>query len=194
MAMKQDEIIRKALSDTPPVPGELHGRLVHAYANRKPSHRRLYIAVTALAAATALCGAGVYVGTEGHFEDVMNWFGAVTGTTYEDATEELKITAVPTEDGIAVSVALLTPDKAPYPYIEQLAISDYTLKNKKKTIAKGTVPAAALTDTGTEFLIPLEAPLVSGTYTLTITCFEGSAKGDQPLPIKGKWTADITVS
>ena len=153
--------------------------------------------VLALTLAVCCCLTGVTVlaatgKLQGFFKDKTNWTGAVTGTTYEQATEELEVTAGMKEGKLVVSVTLLEPDKPPYSEIEEWELGKFQILD-----AAGTV---MLEDEGSEvqtaengqivFLLPAEQ-LEKGTYRMVITSFVGSKKADQPLPVKGNWMCEF---
>lgn len=151
----------------------------------RPQKRRLSpVAIAAVLALALLLPVGTYAaGRAGFFRDVKRWDGAVVGTAYENATNEISVTAVRQDDQLLVTVTLLTPDKAPYPYIEELSIGEYQLLNEKgKVIVKGTVDAVPLISGQAEFTIPA----IEG-HTLRITEFISHKKAEQPLPISGEW-------
>lgn len=163
-------------------------RLVSGF---RPKKRRLSPA--AVAAVLALClllPIGTYAaGRAGFFRDVKRWDGAVVGTAYENATNEISVTAIQQDDQILVTVTLLTPGKAPYPYIEELSIGEYQLLNEKgKVIAEGTADAVPLINEQAEYTIP-----ATEGHTLRITEFISIKKVEQPLPISGEWEIQLGV-
>lgn len=156
--------------------------------------RRSTLRPALLAAVLALCitlplGAAA-LGGEGFFKDVKNIFGAVTGTEYENATEEIAVTAQRMGNTLLIHVALLVPEKAPYPYISLLSLHDYELLNADGKVVKegDTVQALPMEDTAVTFSLPLPEDAAS----IRIHSFLGSGqKGDQPLPIYGSWQCQI---
>lgn len=152
----------------------------------------------AVAIALSLClclGVGAAAAMQtGFFRDVTNLFGAVVGTTYEQATDEIDVRAEVDAHALRVRAELLAPDVAPYREIETLAVGGYHIEDADgRTVAQGTVDEAQpLTDDAAEFTIPLD-DLAGGGYTLFIDEFTGGAKADQPLPIHGTWRCDFTV-
>lgn len=150
----------------------------------------------AVAAILVLCLclpiAGAAMGNSGLFKDVIRWDGAVTGTVYENATNEIDIAAV-ADDTLAVTVTLLTPDSAPYSACEELAIGDYQIVDAAgDVVAEGSNTNSVVVDNGRAVVhIPLEG-IADGTHTLRIQSFVSMKKADQPLPISGFWECDFT--
>ncbi len=132
--------------------------------------------------------------TAGFFRDVHNWTGAVVGTQYEQATEEITASAVASKTELTVIVTFVQPDIFPYRSFEEFGIDRYQIADASGDIvAEGTrTELSELSDGKAEVKIPLNQ-LSGGTYRLTITSFVGASKADQPLPISGTWLCDFTV-
>ena len=132
-------------------------------------------------------------GRSGQFRDVFNWQHAVVGTAYDNATEEIAVTAQ-WSDGILQVTAVIGPsDQAPYRYAETFSINSYlVLDAKGKTICKGTQTETISLENPMTFRIPLSKPLSEGA-TLVIDSFLASAKAEQPLPISGNWSVPIQI-
>lgn len=75
--------------------------------------RRSVSAAVAVALCLCLSVTAAAAGYGGHFKDVKNWCGAVTGTKYEQATEEIQISANVTHGKLVVLATMLTPNKFP---------------------------------------------------------------------------------
>lgn len=151
-----------------------------------PSKRRR-ISPAAVAAVLALClmlPVGAFAaGKAGIFRDVKRWDGAVVGTAYENATDEIDVSASVKDSRILVTVTLLKPEEAPYPYIEELSIGEYQiLDTKGKVITEGAAQAVPLTNGQAVFSLP-----TADAQSLRITEFTANAKAEQPLPIYGNW-------
>lgn len=167
---------------------------------KKPHNsRRKWFRIATVAAAVALClGLGSVTALaatgklEGFFADVTRWDGAVVGETYEQATEEIEVTAYAEEDVLVVEAVLLKANEAPYFVIENWGIGKYSIQDADgKVVAEGST--AALFG-ATEGKINMEisvAELEAGSYTLIITEFTGSAKAEQDLPVKGYWECEF---
>ncbi len=152
----------------------------------------------ALAAAAVLClcftlGAAAAV-REGYFKNIVSLFGAVTGTQYEQATEELGISAIYRDHTVLVDVTMLYPDKFPYREAEELGLDSYRiLDGAGKVVLKGS-PTELFEVTGNhaEAEIPLEN-LAPGVYRLEVTSLVFGAKADQPLCVSGGWECAFMV-
>lgn len=164
------------------MPEDMQQRLLSGF---PPEKRRFSPAL--IAAVLALClllPSGAYAaGKAGFFKDVKRWDGAVVGTAYENATEEISVTADLQDSWILVTVTILNPDKAPYPYIETLSIGKYQLLNENgKIVSEGTTDAVALKDGQVIFSLNNE-----DAHALRISQFTANAKAEHPLPIYGNW-------
>ena len=130
----------------------------------------------------------------GFFKDKTNAIGTVTGQSYENATEEITITASPSGD---IGICFIKYGKPPYTlpgtevdiYLDGYQVMDSTgnkildaPERQKLDISEGN--ALASFDTSS---------LTSGTYTLAINGFIAESKADQPLVITGEWKIDFTI-
>ena len=150
----------------------------------------------AIAAVLALCicipvGA-MAAGKSGFFKDKVNYTGAITGQTYENATDEIRVTAEAVNGKLLVTAEFLEPEKAPYFVLDTLSLGGYSLDGEESS-ENGMIEAtmksiATITDNKATFSLPLNP----GATTLTITSFEGGVKADQPLTISGSWEIDIS--
>ncbi len=131
---------------------------------------------------------------EGFFADVTRWDGAVIGETYEQATEEIEVSATVSGDSIIVDAVLLKAGEAPYAFLENISVQTYSIVNEEgETVAEGTSnEKAGITDGKISLKLPLDE-LEGGNYTLIITEFIGSAKAEQDLPIKGYWVCEFEL-
>lgn len=181
------------------MPKTTHTRIRANLNNRKElSMKKHFTKATALAAVLALCiciplGA-MASGKTGFFRDKVNPIGAITGQTYENATEEIHVTAEAVNGKLLVTAEFLEPEKAPYMFLQTLSLDGYSLDGEEKN-ENGIIEATAtmknivtIIDNKATFSLPLP----TGATTLHITSFEGGAKADQPLTIFGNW--EITIS
>lgn len=160
-----------------------------------------WIRFATVAAAVALClGLGSITALaasgklEGFFVDVKDWNGAVVGTTYEQATEEIEVGVTVDGDSLAVEAVLLKATEAPYVEIDTFGVKAYQI-----TDMSGDVVVEGISTTVTEVVggkvsiaIPLNG-LESGSYKLIIAEFVGDSKADQPLPISGYWECEFEL-
>lgn len=139
----------------------------------------------AAVAALLLCGAAA---AGGRFKDVVRWDGAVTGTVYEQATEELCVEARMEQGELTVQVRFLAPDDMPYAELDTLRLGEYQVVDAAgEVVAQGEgCDPAVIADGTAELRLPL-AELPGGSYRLQVSGFVGEKKADQPLPILGAW-------
>lgn len=164
----------------------------HSYRRRTDGYRilRPVLAVILLMFMTGITAAAAQ---RGHFRDIFSFTHAVTGTAYENADDEITVTAVPEKTGIAVSAVPADMSRAPYREIEEWRISRCTLCDQDgRIIDENPVTAWAPCISGTiNITIPV-TDMKPGTYRLTITEFTGRRKADQDLPVSGTWVCEIT--
>ena len=162
---------------------------------------RKWTRIATVAAAVALClglgGVTVMAGSgklEGFFADVTRWDEAVVGMTYEQATEEIEVSATVSGDSIVVDAVFLKAGEAPYAFLDSVGVQAYSIVNAKgETLVEGTSnEKTGITDGIVSCKLPLDE-LESGNYKLIITEFVGSAKADQDLPIKGYWVCEFSL-
>lgn len=167
----------------------------------KKSTGRKWTRIATVAAAVTLClglgGITVMAASgklEGFFADVTRWDGAVVGETYEQATEEIAVSASVSGDSLVVNAVLLKAGEAPYAFIESVNVQTYCIVNAEgETLVEGTSnEKAAITDGMVSFKLPLDE-LERGNYTLIITEFVGTKKAEQDLPIKGYWECEFEL-
>ncbi len=161
---------------------------------RRPAAIVLILCLCFTAAAAA-------AGHRGFFSDITRWDGAVTGTKYEEASEEISVSAVidtETEE-LVVTAELLYPDTAPYSETEKLEISSGRIENAVGNILSEDPDSSAadIVDGTAEIRIPFdECGIIStdsGVYRLKINAFTSSKKADQPLEITGTWECQFEV-
>ena len=172
------------------LPEDVRLRICHNLKHRKEhtimkKQYRKPLTIAALLLCLALpLGAGA-AGKLGHFRDILGWNGAIVGTAYDNATDEIEVTAKPEGNTLLVTVRLLMPEKAPYREVEALALgSCYFTDESGDRIAElpGTDALPLLGNTLT-FRLDME----EGAYALHIESFVGSKKAEQDLVISGDW-------
>ena len=151
-----------------------------------------------LAAAAALClcfALAAAAGSRcGFFKDIKNWKGAVVGTQYEQASDEIEVTVISEGKELTVCASMLNPASAPYSELETLGIDGYQI-----TDASGDVVVDGertdffeISDGEAKVKIPLDG-ISDGEYKLLITAFIGGKKADQPLRISGSWECAFSI-
>ena len=175
----------------------------------KPKGRITIKRTLAIVAVLALCVITVTMtplanSIKGFFSDIVRFDGAITGTRYENATNDIKvdILELTSENGNIIIPLVLTfenPTEAPFPYIQEVAISEYRIldaNNKeiekvrvsaedgdKGTVNEGNVLVNLLLN-DTEFEKGKE-------YKIVIEKMYGLAKAEAPLHITGSWECEF---
>ena len=152
--------------------------------------------VMSIAAVIALCLC-VSVAAANHFgvfKDLTNLSGAVTGTEYEQATDEIEVNAVAEQGVLTITAAFLTPDTAPYSEQEAFCVGSYQIVDASgDVVAEGEDnDSVEIADDRAVMTISLDG-IENGDYKLLISSFVGSKKADQPLKISGDWECTFTV-
>ena len=165
----------------------------------KKSNKRWFQKPLAVAAALALCltlGSVTALAAngklEGFFKDITDWRGAVTGTTYEQATDEITVNVIAEAGVLKVEAVFVEAEKAPYSEVEQLAIGKYRMIDANgNTVAQGDAGEAVPVQDGQTALMLDVEELPAGQYTLQLQSFIGSKKAEQPLSINGNWEFSV---
>ena len=156
---------------------------------RKPAALLAAVVVCLSLAVAAMAAPGR---VKGFFRDVKDWRGAVVGTSYEQATDEIHMSVTANGEELTVQATFVNPQMAPYKYVERLGIAEYKIVDAKgKTVEKGTAESAEIRNGQTVIKIPLD-DIDGGTYKLVVTVFVAEAKSEQPLPLHGHWEAEFT--
>lgn len=161
---------------------------------KKRNHAWL-IKPAVIAAVLSLCVAAV--GAENyvaHFRDVTDWTGAVTGTEYVQATNDIQMDLTANKDALTLHVTFLTPDTTPYKYLETLGIDSYQVVDASGSVVFSGEDSAffELLDGTASISLPV-SDMDSGTYTLQVDAFSGASKADAPIRISGFWKCDFTI-
>ncbi len=162
---------------------------------RNTLFRRPMVAVATLALCICVTGISAMAATgklQGFFKDITRWDGAVVGTSYEQATEEMQVNATETSEGLEIEVTFLTPDQAPYLYFEQFGIQTCEIVDSdgKVMVKEITSELAEVQDGKVNILLTLEE-LPKGSYKLRISEMVGAKKADQPLVLHGAWECEF---
>jgi len=167
-------------------------------------------AVAIVALALCLCfavGAGAAI-SGGSFKDITDWSGAVTGTEYINASDEIIVDAKAENGVLSISAVFEKADEIPYSAIEELGIVAYTITDKAgeepgkatytitdkhgSVLKEGEMEMVPIENGCAEFAVSL-SEFSKGEYVLEIDSFVGGAKAEQPLPIKGSWIVEFAV-
>lgn len=161
---------------------------------KKTIMKKSILIAAAISAFICISIVGIAAGATGFFKDITRWDKAIVGTTYEQATEEVKVDIETDENDIIVSITMLSPDKPPYSEFEQLGIGNYKITDLsgKTIVDKESTESSQISEGQAEIKIPLN-DFEGGDYRLIISKFVGSAKADQPLEIGGIWEEEFTI-
>lgn len=151
---------------------------------------------TAAAVALCLCIGGVTAIAatgKGFFKDVTRWDGAITGTAYEQATEEISIAVTEVTDTLTVVATIVNPTIVPYMTFNEMRIGSYKIVDSfGNVVVEGVLNEMVPYENGQITVsIPIES-LESGTYKLIVDSFVGGSKADQPLNMSGNWECEFT--
>jgi len=166
--------------------------------------RTLAIAAVLALCLVVVCMTPLASSIRGFFSDIIRFDGAVTGTQYENATNDIKVDVleVTSENGnviIPLELSFENPTEAPFPYIQEVAVSEYKIvDSNNKEIIKTKVSATdgkKGTINNGKVLVNLslnDTKLKSGEeYTIVIEKMYGLAKADAPLHITGTWKCNF---
>lgn len=153
-----------------------------------PMKKRLSVLIAAALITTLCCATAFAAVSGGWFADVTNSFGAVTGTEYHNATEEITVTAEAENGLLTVHVTFLVPEQFPYRECETLRMGDYTIADRSGSETE----AVPIVNGTVQLTVPI-GDLPAGEYTLSIEQFIGEKKAEQPLPIYGDWECEFIV-
>lgn len=163
----------------------------------------------AIAAVLALCLVVVCMtplasSIKGFFSDIVRFDGAITGTNYENATNDIKVDVLEltSENGnlnIPLGLTIQNPTEAPFPYIQEIAVSEYKiLDNNNKEIVKTKLSAedgdkGIISDGKVLIILSLDSKKIKSgeEYTIVIEKMYGLAKADAPLHITGTWKCNF---
>lgn len=125
---------------------------------------------------------------QGFFRDITDWRGAIVGTAYEQATDEIGMHLSVHEDSLTVLAIFSDPQKFPYREAEKLSIAAYQIVDGNGSVVReGTATDSASVANGQAAIqIPLDG-IGRGCYKLLVTAFVTEKKADQPLVISGDW-------
>lgn len=195
------------------IPDNLHERCAMGMKKAKQEEKKMKNGskkigkMAAAAAALAFC---VFVGSnlaiadpvKGIFKDVTRWDGAVVGTAYEQATDEVRIsvrevTLKEEKVQILVEMEFYNKENAPFIFLEELELGEFLILDEggKELKLEGAVwtENAKIKDGKAEVILLVDAAKMQmdKSYTLVIESFYGLAKADAPIEIKGIWKMEL---
>lgn len=162
--------------------------------NAKNTFRKPMVAAAVLAGCLCLTGGTAMAATgklTGFFQNVTGMFGAVKGTTYEQATDEIEMSIAEVSDILVVDMAM-DGTKAPYSELVTIEVGSYRIVSADgNVVVKGEMSTAAPIVDGTASVSVALENVSAGAYKLVITELVGSKKADQELEIHGEWECEF---
>lgn len=156
---------------------------------RKPAAVFVAVALCLSLSVTALAATGIL---KGHFKDIANWQGAVVGTSYEQATDEINVNATANGEKLIVQATFADPQMFPYRETEKLGIAAYKIVDVNGNVVKEGVAESTEVANGQATINIQLNDIDSGSYKLIVTAFVSEKKADQPLNINGSWECAFT--
>ena len=149
------------------------------------------VAVASFALCVCLMGVTALAATgklEGYFRDIKRWDGAVIGTAYEQATDEVEVNIIEVSDKLVVEITMVKPNEAPYSFFEMFGIKKYKIvdTNGNVIVENENLEMSAIANNKVLVNVPLDG-VANGEYTLIVSELVGSSKADQPLGLTGTW-------
>ena len=149
------------------------------------------VAVASFALCVCLMGVTALAATgklEGYFRDIKRWDGAVIGTAYEQATDEVELNIVEVSDKLVVEITMVKPKEAPYSFFEMFGIKKYKIvdTNGNVIVENENLEMSAIANNKVLVNVPLDG-VANGEYTLIVSELVGSSKAEQPLGLSGTW-------
>ena len=141
---------------------------------------------------TALAATGVL---QGFFKDIFRWDGAVVGTAYENASDELNVNADYENGKLIVTVKAVDPSMAPYSEIETIRLKNYKIVDESGNVVTDNQSSDLVEiHDGEAIIVITQLSDYEGEYQLIISEFEGGKKAEQPLPISGEWECRFNIT
>ncbi|MBR4983066.1 MAG: hypothetical protein IKY94_10955 [Lachnospiraceae bacterium] len=149
------------------------------------------VAVASFAVCVCLMGVTALAATgklEGYFRDIKRWDGAVVGTAYEQATDEVEMNIIEVSDKLVVEITMVNFKEAPYSFFEMFGIKNYKIvdANGKVIVENENLEMSAIANNKVLVNVPLD-DVGNGEYTLIVSELVGGSKADQPLGLDGTW-------
>jgi len=192
-----DLLVQYALKNEIKAPQELNENFIKEFSERRVSRamKTKFAAAIAVPLMLAIAGTGAYaVSKSGFFRDKTNMFGTVTGSVYENADDEINVSLGYEPETFTVKVVFSDPNAFPYREFETIDLNGFSVTDQTdgSEVSCGEITPAMINNGTAEIKIPV-GNLKSGSYALTVSSFLGEKKANQPLEVKGHWTAAIDV-
>lgn len=194
------EIIKSSIS----APFDLKKEIINSEGKNmiKPKNITWLKRASTIAAVVTICAITVVSAgaIKGYFKDVTRWDGAVIGTEYLNATNDIEMNVSKVEnENIRLNMTFENSNEAPFAYIQEVAITEYKILDMS---GKEVLNTSLDLENGIKgnvengrILVELPADNKLNTnqnYKLVIDTIYGLAKAEQPLKITGTWECEFT--
>lgn len=153
-------------------------------------------AVVTICAVTVVSAGAI----KGMFKDVKRWDGAVIGTEYINATNDIKMNVTEMNDeAVTLNITFENPSEAPFAFIQEFAVTEYKIldMNNKEVLEVNSTIENSVKGKVEDGKILVNLPTkdvkvnINESYLLVIDTIYGLSKADQPLKITGNWKCEI---
>lgn len=154
---------------------------------KKPAAVFAALAICLSLSVSAMAASGLL---KGFFQDVKRPDGAVIGTTYEQATDEIALKV--NIDGDTLAVIAAFTDKAPF-IAAEMGIGNYQIVDGNGKVVKdgSYTEHTKIIDGRAEIRIDI-SDIDNGSYKLIVTSFVAYNKADPPMAVNGDWACNFT--
>lgn len=154
---------------------------------KKPAAVFATLAICLSLSVSAMAASGLL---KGFFQDVKRPDGAVIGTTYEQATDEIALKV--NIDGDTLAVIAAFTDKAPF-IAAEMGIGNYQIVDGNGKVVKdgSYTEHTKIIDGRAEIRIDI-SDIDNGSYKLVVTSFVAYNKADPPMAVNGDWACNFT--
>lgn len=154
---------------------------------KKPAAVFATLAICLSLSVSAMAASGLL---KGFFQDVKRPDGAVIGTTYEQATDEIALKV--NIDGDTLAVIAAFTDKAPF-IAAEMGIGNYQIVDGNGKVVKdgSYTEHTKIIDGQAEIRIDI-SDIDNGSYKLVVTSFVAYNKADPPMAVNGDWACNFT--
>ena len=167
----------------------MHTKNCHIF-SRKPAAVLAVVVICLSLSAVALAAAEK---GQGFFRDIADWRGAIVGTSYEQATDEIQMDASVNNGQMTVVTVFSERGKALYNEAEKLGIAEYQIVGADgRSVQEGSTASVVIVNGQAAIDIQLDG-LGIGNYKLVVTALYTEKKADQALTIHGSWECAFTL-
>lgn len=156
--------------------GEIDDDFLRENEQKKRPHIKMKATVVFAAAAILVLGISA-AAAGGHFKNIKNIFGTVTGTEYLDATEEITVKFLGMNGAEpVVEFVLNAPNKPPYSTGGTLSLGEYEIRDSEGNVVSSSKKPRTLPE---------------GRYIIKVSSLIMSAKAEQDMTVYGEWEGEV---